>query len=390
MFKTGGLSLNTTPANTGTTQTGGGLFGNTQQNTQQKPGGLFGTTAQTQTGGTSLFGNQQQQGGGGLFGNQPQQQQPQQQTGSLFGQQSTNTGGGLFGQSQNQTQQKPGGLFGQSTAQQSTGGGLTMGQSTNQQTVPGVRIDLANVKGTTKFNDLTPELQKEIEACDNMIQTFVSQAEQIKSFREGHKAELDQLTHDVEWLERKFNGVKTTLEEDVQMTAQLKDLVKSDAQIAKAAFSGAEQLKLPAQYHTTWLTASKPPPRKAKGSGAAGAAGGGGGGGGTSGAAGEEDADLEDCITLFSREAERLSQLHKSQVQKIKDLEHHMPGVQNGLYERMSALRDGAPQMAGFGFVVELLDTVKALNDEIVRAAGEIVETREKLTRLQLRSLPRK
>lgn len=99
---------------------------------------------------------------------------------------------------------------------------------------------------------------------------------------------------------------------------------------------------------------------------------------------------MEDCITLFSKEAERLSQLHQSQVQKIKDLENHMPGVQNGLYERMAALRDGAPQMGGFGFVVELLDTIKALNDEIVRAAGEIVETREKLTQLQLRSLPSK
>lgn len=245
-----------------------------------------------------------------------------------------------------------------------------MGQSTNQQTVPGVRVDLANVKGTTKFNDLTPEIQKEIEQCDNVIQMFKGQADQIAQFMAGHRGDLDRLTHDVEWLKRKFDGVKTTLEDDVKTVAHLKTLVRSDADIAKAAFSGAEQLKLPAHYHTTWLTANKPA-AKSKGEG--------------------EDPALEDCITLFSREADRLNELHRFQIQKIKEMEQHMPGVENGLYERMTSLRDGAPQLAGFGYAVQLLDVVKALGDEIVRAAGQIIVTREQLTELQLRPIaPRK
>ncbi|CRK43871.1 hypothetical protein BN1723_019336, partial [Verticillium longisporum] len=213
----------------------------------------------------------------------------------------------------------------------------------------GVRIDLANVKGTTKFNDLTPQLQREIETCDNIIQQYMSQAGQIKSFMTAHEGDLARLTHDVEWLTRKFDGVKTTLEDDVKMTAQLKEVVKSDADIAKAAFAGAEQLKLPAHYHTTWLTVNKPA-AKSKDK--------------------EEEPALEDCITLFSNEADRLDQMHQFQVQKVKEMEQHMPGVENGLYERMRALRDGASHFAGFGFAVELLDTVKALGDEIVRAAG--------------------
>ena len=139
-----------------------------------------------------------------------------------------------------------------------------MGQSTNQQTVPGVRIDLANVRGTTKFSDLTPELQKEIETCDDVIRTFKGHADQIAQFRAGHKGDLERLTHDVSWLQRKFDGVKTTLEDDVKVVANMKDLIKSDADIAKAAFKGAEQLKLPAHYHTTWLTASKPAKKKTR------------------------------------------------------------------------------------------------------------------------------
>jgi nucleoporin p58/p45 len=243
-----------------------------------------------------------------------------------------------------------------------------MGQSTNQQTVPGVRIDLANVKGTTKFSDLTPELQKQVEQCDNIIQTFKGHADQIAQFRAGHTGDLERLTHDVNWLQRKFDGVKTTLEDDVKVVANLKDLVKSDADIAKAAFKGAEQLKLPAHYHTTWLTASKPAEKTPERD--------------------EGDPDLEDCITLFSKEAGRLDELHRFQVQKIREMEQHMPGVENGLYERMRALRDGAPQFPAFGYAVELLDVTKALGDEIVRAAGVIIETREKLTEIQLRPLP--
>ncbi|RXG46628.1 hypothetical protein VDGE_08161 [Verticillium dahliae] len=392
----GGLFGNTQSSTTAQQPASGGLFGggaNTQTQQQPASGGLFGNTASNQqtqqqvsTGGGGLFGGstlgqpqqQQQSTGGGLFGASTTQNNQQQTGGGLFGastalntqqqqQPQQQSGGGLFGST---TQQKPAGLFGASStapAQQSTGAGLTMGQSTNQGAIPGVRIDLANVKGTTKFNDLTPELQREIETCDNIIQQYMSQAGQIKSFMTAHEGDLARLTHDVEWLTRKFDGVKTTLEDDVKMTAQLKEVVKSDADIAKAAFAGAEQLKLPAHYHTTWLTANKPA-AKSKDK--------------------EEEPALEDCITLFSNEADRLSQMHQFQVQKVKEMEQHMPGVENGLYERMRALRDGAPHFAGFGFAVELLDTVKALGDEIVRAAGLIVESREKLTELQLRTLP--
>jgi nuclear pore complex protein Nup98-Nup96 len=80
-----------------------GIFGNLNANNQQKPPSLF--SQQPQAGATSLFGSSgnQQQGGnlfGGLGGNQPQQQ-PQQAQNSLFG-------GSLFGGSQqSQQNQQP-------------------------------------------------------------------------------------------------------------------------------------------------------------------------------------------------------------------------------------------------------------------------------------------
>ncbi|KAK7450812.1 nucleoporin NUP49/NSP49 [Colletotrichum acutatum] len=418
----GGLFGNSTAATTqpatgglfgGTSTAGGGLFGN-KPSTPQQPatGGLFGAAPtqqpQQQQSGGGLFGGaqtQQQQPAqqtGGLFGGATTQQQPQQQqsgglfgatpakpaTGGLFGastaqpqqqqqstggglfgggnnaqqtQQNQGTGGGLFGQSQAQNQPKPGGLFGQTQPAGSSAPGLTMGQSTTQQSVPGVRVDMSNIKGTTRFNDLEQSIQSEMENCDLMIQRFMAHASEIRGFMAAHGGDLAQLTNDVNWLQRKYEGVKTTLDEDIVTLGHLKDLVKSDADIAKMAFAGADQLKLPAHYHQTWLTR-------------------GGSGGNTTN--GNQDRNLEDVLTLFSNEADRLKELSQFQVQKIKEMEQHMPGVEHGLYERVRSLRDQT-QVPAFNMVLDLLETIKMMGDKIYEAAGSIVDVREKLTQLQ-------
>ena len=82
----------------------GGLFGN-NTNQQQKPEGLFGNSTVNTGGG--LFGNlnnnNQQGTGGSLFGTNNQQQQ--QPGGGLFGNTNNNQGSSLFGNSQQQQQQ---------------------------------------------------------------------------------------------------------------------------------------------------------------------------------------------------------------------------------------------------------------------------------------------
>lgn len=170
-----GFGSGTPSTGFGATNTGGGLFGNTQNNTSTG----FGNTAATNTGGFGagagggLFGQNKPATGGGLFGSTttPQQQQPQQ-TGGLFGSTGTtggfgstnnaapttgfgaSSGGGLFG---NANQNKPttgfgtgfgsgttGGAFGSNTGttsafgqnnNTSTGGGL-FGNTNTQSTAP--------------------------------------------------------------------------------------------------------------------------------------------------------------------------------------------------------------------------------------------------------------
>lgn len=161
------------------TNTGGGLFGASNNNQQQNAGGLFGNPQNNNQGaGSSLFGpkpaattnpfgNQNtntSNTGGGLFGglnnnaNQSQQNttgglfggnNSQQQKPSLFGNTQTNssTGGGLFGGLGGNNNQQQGGnsLFGASNQQQQPTGGL-FGGANNQQ-------------GSSLFNTQQPQQQ---------------------------------------------------------------------------------------------------------------------------------------------------------------------------------------------------------------------------------------
>ncbi|KAK0707412.1 nuclear protein 96-domain-containing protein [Lasiosphaeris hirsuta] len=145
-----GAATNTQPSGFGAatnTATGGGLFGGTAA---AKPAGFsFGNTASTGTGfgntgaaqtgfgantgatntGGGLFGNTAQPAaGGGLFGGaQPQQPAASGFGGAGFGAQAQNTGGGLFG-----SQPKPGGLFGSATTNTGATAGLFGGQPATQ------------------------------------------------------------------------------------------------------------------------------------------------------------------------------------------------------------------------------------------------------------------
>ena len=150
---TGGFGSGT---GTGSGFGGGGIFGgnNQQQQQQSKPPFSFGTNTTAGGGfgtGTSGFGttNNTTNTGGGLFGNtgqansfgQTQQQPAQQNPFGGFGTQNQNNTQSAFGAfgTQQQQEQKPGGLFGNQTANNTGGGGLfgNLNQSNQQQAPTG-------------------------------------------------------------------------------------------------------------------------------------------------------------------------------------------------------------------------------------------------------------
>ncbi|KAM0561302.1 hypothetical protein ACHAPJ_003181 [Fusarium lateritium] len=368
---TGGLFGNAGATNTQQTQnTGTGLFGNAaasntqQQGQQQTGGGLFGNTAATQQStpstGTGLFGQSTQNQ------NQQQQQQPQQSGGGLFGQSTAtntqpNTGSGLFGQSQAKPATGGGGLFGQAQPQQNN----TLGQSTNQ--VSAVQINYDSIRPRTRFDDLAKPVQDEIALLDKGIQRVIKMRDEIGEFMPQHEKDIEQLGSDVKFVESKFRTVQVALNNDIQTVKALQDLTRKNAADARLCFRGADNLKLPTHYHQTGLFASQAPAADTNGADAA-----------------STHADAQDLITYFNRICDDIEK-YKTRLDEYRgDIERDMPGVENGLYEQIRALRD---RSAGSVVVQDQLNEVLlALRDTgsaIVAQAGQIADTRERLSRLQ-------
>ncbi|RFU32900.1 hypothetical protein B7463_g3463, partial [Scytalidium lignicola] len=378
--QTGGL-FGTATATSSQPQTGG-LFGSTVS-AQPQAGGLFGAAPVTGASGTTTSQSAQT---GGLFGAQPATNQPQQAAGGFFGASSATQptqSGGLFGGLNAQNQTKPTGtssLFGglgkqnQPASQPTTlfggstlGGGLTMGQSTNQQnqTVPGVRIDTANIRSTTRFNDLHEDLQKEIIAIDDMIQGQIKLNNECEAIIPSHGSQLSNIPNDVDFVTRKITGVENALESDAEAIAHLRNLVKADAENAKLSFKAIDNLKLPPQYHNTgiWSTKSTTP-------------------GGQS----SVEAESQNLVGLFSTAADELSTTLAKYQSNITEIEQHLRIVEansaqqiNTLISRRSGGANGQENP-----VQELADTLREFEQSILGVASDVGALREGVQSLRL------
>ncbi|KAI0967257.1 hypothetical protein F4678DRAFT_257045 [Xylaria arbuscula] len=344
------------------TQATGGLFGNANASTAQPAAGA--------PGGLGLFGaaNASQQPannalGGSTLG-QPAQQRP-----SLFGglgqqpqSQPNSLGQGDFGhqqpQQQQQQQQPAVGLGG------GLGFGLTMGQSNAQPAVPGVRIDLTNLKGTTRFNDLQEDLQKTIEQADTFITEQIRRKEEVDSFMSGHREMLESVPDDVTFVTRKHDGARNALESAAQSIEAARVLVNQDADNARLSFRAIDNLKLPPQYHTSGLWS---PRQQASGNANA-------------------ETDGQDLVGFFSKTADEMGEQMRRYAANLTEIELHMHGVSDNLVEqlqRMMATRNGASSGTD-AKIQELIVVLREFEQSIFKVAGDVGSAREGMTRLQL------
>ncbi|PHH63744.1 hypothetical protein CDD81_5509 [Ophiocordyceps australis] len=343
-----------------------------QQQQQQQPSslgtGLFGKPAATSTqpaSGTSMFTQPQQQPPSGLYG-QPQQQPIN--TSGLFGQSQQQPSSGLFGQSQQQ--QQPSSLFGQSQQQPNAG---SFGQNAPQNMstmnqVPAVQINYDNLRQRTRFDDLTKPAQDEIALIDKGIQRVIKMKDEIGEFMPQHGNDIEQLGRDVKFVESKFRTVQVALNRDIQTVKTLQDITKKNIADAQLSFKATDNLKLPTHYHQTGLFASSTPPGDANASGAS-----------------STHANTQDLISYFNRVCDDVERYKKRLDDYRAEIERDMPGVENGLYEQIRALRDRNSAAGGAvpDQLTQVLSALRETGNAIVAQAGRIADTREKLSRLQ-------
>lgn len=377
-------------------QQSGGLFGNLQKPAQQQTGGLFGnsTTQSQPQQSSSLFGgalgqpnqNQSQQSGG-LFGNLGQQQKPA--TPSLFGSTATQPkpSPSLFGSSlqqpqqpQQQPQQQQPSLFG-SMAQQNPqpnpfGGSLTLGQSTSQpqafsgstSTVPGVKIDVSNIRGTTRFSDLHESLQSQIEDIDKFIQQQINFCTQCSGMLPKHSASVTSIPPDVEFLEGRVATVELAIDNDITTVGRLKDICRKDADDASLSFRAIENLKLPQQFHYAGMTGLGSTPSAPPRSSAI-----------LSGANDDSSGKPVDLVGYFSKRADGLGDTLDEYGRQIREIEAHLRTVEAGAMQRTEELMmaRGGDAVSGRDQQRELVGALKAIEGAILQVAGKVGSVRE-------------
>jgi nucleoporin p58/p45 len=243
-----------------------------------------------------------------------------------------------------------------------------MGQGTQPQVVPGVRIDTANIRGTTRYSDLQGDLQQQIEEFDKMIQAHMGWKEQIDGIVPKHQEGLDNLPESVELCRRQLIGAQNGMASDVESIANVQGLIKIDAENAQLSFKAIENLKLPQQYHIddSWHSKS------------------------TNNRSQENRDDKSRSIVGFvSSTADELATTITKYKEHITEIELHLRGVEANSAQQINSLiarRNNGGSGADNDAVQDLAATLTDFEQSILHVAGKIGDVREGVQTLQLGS----
>jgi nucleoporin p58/p45 len=247
-------------------------------------------------------------------------------------------------------------------------------QSTNQ--ISAVQINYDNIRPRTRFDDLAKPIQDEIALIDKGITRVIKMKDEIGEFMPQHERDIEQLGRDVKFVESKFRTVQVALNSDIQAVKVLQDMTKKNITDAQLSFKATDNLKLPAHYHQTGLFATPASATSANSPAANRAAG-----------ASDTHADAQDLITYFNRICDDVEKYKRRIDEYRAEIERDMPGVENGLYEQIRALRDRQASSNGDSGVSDQLGQVllalREMGTAIINQAGQIADTRERLSRLQ-------
>lgn len=247
---------------------------------------------------------------------------------------------------------------------------LYSGQTQPQQAQPtaqvaAVQINYDNLRPRSRFDDLAQPIQSEIALIDKGIQRVIKMRDEIGQFMPQHEKDIEQLGRDVQFVESKFRTVQDALNRDIQTVKVLQDMTKKSIADSQLSFKAADNLKLPTHYHQTGLFAGPPPPNDSNSTDASSA-----------------HSSAQDLITYFNRICDDVEKYKKRLDEYRGQIERDMPGVENGLYEQLRSFRDrnSAPVQDQLG---QVLSALREMGNAIIAQAGQIADSRERLSRLQ-------
>lgn len=239
--------------------------------------------------------------------------------------------------------------------------------------MPGVRINLDQLRPTTRFNDLHEDVQKEIEHIDKFILQQMNFKDQNQSVMPKIESTSLYIPNDVSFVSQKMDAVNQALENDAQSIEYAKKLVRKDTTNARLSFRVVDNLKLPQQYHHSGLW-NVPSIAQSAGTRLPGEEG--------------EEGDGEDLVSYFSAQADAMSQTLASYRKNIADIEAHLTSLEQGTMQQMQQVmftrgRDGGLRPAE-DQVRELAGVLREFENGILGVASRVGGAREKAQELML------
>lgn len=243
-------------------------------------------------------------------------------------------------------------------------------QSTNTNNPIQVKT-LDSIKGTTRFSDLHPDIQSEIQKLDDNFSHHMSNASRIREILPAHGQKIGSIAPDVAFIEQNLSTVELGLDNDSANIAHLRELVKKDAEDATLSFRVITNLQLPTQFrygNPTNLTQST-----TKSSPAA-------------GADGEDEFNKPvDLVSYFSNRTDDLGKTLDLYQRQIREIEAHLRTMEQGTLEK-------AQQLTGNRSSIhdqrrELVEALRAIEGAILESAKKVGQTRDLVNQQTLGSV---
>ena len=238
-----------------------------------------------------------------------------------------------------------------------------------------MRIDLTNLRPTTRFEDLHDSLQRDISSLDTFILNQAKLSDECASVLPKIAELINTIPSDVDYVERKLKATQQSLMTDAALIDEGRSLVKADAENARRSFKVIHAQKMPAQYHSTGLWGS---------SSAAGAAAPGALSDGDVVDAAEESADL---VRYFSKQVDEMNGKLDLFKRQMGEVEEYLAGVESQTIAQVQSARmgrsDGGPRSAEEK-VRELATVLREFEGGILKVAGSVGEAREQVQEVML------
>ena len=116
--------------------------------------------------------------------------------------------------------------------------------------MPGVRINLSELRPTTRFNDLYEGVQKEIEAIDTFIYNQIKLAEECEALMPHNTNTVASMPPDVALCEGKMETLERALEADAVAIDEAKRLARKDTEAARLSFKAISSIRMPAHLQS--------------------------------------------------------------------------------------------------------------------------------------------